>query len=338
MKSSVALEWFSADSAEFTGQLFFGEFLAKYTYYRIGGPARVIAVPKSAADISWLREGIAHTQIPYFVLGQGSNVLVSDAGFDGLIIRAHRLNLEIKSIETDIPAVLRVRTGASVAISSLLRRAAQEGWGGLQFLTGIPGSVGGAVTMNAGTHLGESAGSLRRVEAYTLVGGVGLGGEPGLDIGQGQNVTQKRDAIQGVDPLVFEGEDLQYQYRKNLYLPRGALIWAAEWEVHQQDAAQVKLLIDQTLSRRKATQPIDYPSCGSVFKNPSGHSAWQVIDRLGLRGHRIGNACFSEKHSNFIINLGSACALDVRSLIELAKARAKTELGITLEEEVIYLG
>jgi UDP-N-acetylmuramate dehydrogenase len=100
----------------------------------------------------------------------------------------------------------------------------------------------------------------------------------------------------------------------------------------------VKAILDETLARRKATQPIDYPSCGSVFKNPEGHRAWQIIDQLGLRGHRIGDAQFSEKHSNFIINHGGAKAADVRALIELARTRAQAEFGVTLEEEVIYVG
>lgn len=113
----------------------------------------------------------------------------------------------------------------------------------------------------------------------------------------------------------------------------------AEWDVVREEPAQVKTKIGETLARRKATQPIDYPSCGSVFKNPRSHatSAWQTIDRLGLRGHRIGGAQYSEKHSNFIINLGGATAADVRALIDLAKGRAFKELGILLEEEVLYL-
>jgi UDP-N-acetylmuramate dehydrogenase len=112
------------------------------------------------------------------------------------------------------------------------------------------------------------------------------------------------------------------------------------WEIEKTAPAEVKALIDQTLARRKDSQPVEFPSCGSVFKNPkaSDLSAWQVIDQLGLRGHRVGDAQFSEKHSNFIINLGRATALDVRTLIELAKKRAMEEMGIPLEEEVIYVG
>jgi UDP-N-acetylmuramate dehydrogenase len=184
-------------------------------------------------------------------------------------------------------------------------------------MTGIPGSIGGAIKMNAGTHLGETQNRLVRVEVFPL-----------LAEHQASSGTQ-----------VFEKDQFQFQYRKNLFLPPGSLIWSAEWSIDLKEPSQVKAVIDETLQRRKATQPIDYPSCGSVFKNPkaSGISAWQVIDRLGLRGHRIGNAQFAEKHSNFIINLGGARAADVKALIELAKSRAQSELGISLEEEVIYL-
>ena len=118
------------------------------------------------------------------------------------------------------------------------------------------------------------------------------------------------------------------------------MIWSTEWEITPAAPDQVKALIDETLARRKASQPVDYPSCGSVFKNPKAHGklAWQVIDALGLRGYQIGAAQFAQKHSNFIINLGSARASDVRALIELAKTRALKEMGIPLEEEVLYLG
>jgi UDP-N-acetylmuramate dehydrogenase len=316
MISASGMKWFQENQSRFSGQILFNEPLSKYTYYRIGGPAAVLAIPKDAQDILWLAEGIRETGIPFFVLGQGSNLLVSDLGYSGLVVRANRLNLQIDAIEDG--SAIRLRTGGSVAISTLLRRAAQEGWAGLEFLTGVPGSVGGAVRMNAGTHLGETCDRLLKVEAYPLLG----------------------EGVSSAEVQIYEGNSLQFQYRKNLFLPKGSLVWATEWWIERKEPATVKALIDETLTRRKATQPIDYPSCGSVFKNPkaSGVSAWQVIDRLGLRGHRIGNAQFAEKHSNFIINLGGAQASEVKALIDLAKARAQAEMGIVLEEEVIYLG
>ena len=140
-------------------------------------------------------------------------------------------------------------------------------------------------------------------------------------------------------PCVYRGE-LKFQYRQNLFLPPGYVIWNADWRLEKTDPEKVRSLIDTTLQRRKSTQPIEYPSCGSVFKNPksSGMNAWQVIDQLALRGKQEGQAQFSEKHPNFIVNLGGAKASDVLALIRLAQSRAAVELGIELEEEVIFVG
>ncbi len=277
-------ERFQSQSSHFSGLLYFDEPLSKHTYYRIGGPAEIFAVPRTLADLDWLSELIEKTGIRLFVMGQGSNLLVSDAGFKGLVVRVHRLNLEITPVASIRGlSVFPVRTGGSVALSTFLRRAAQEGWGGLEFLSGIPGSVGGAIAMNAGTYLGETQSRLEKVEIYSFIN---------------QNVKPKIS--------IFMGEQLQFQYRKNLFFPPAALVWSAEWRITAENPLKVKTTVDEILGRRKATQPIDYPSCGSVFKNPkdSGLLAWQVIDRLGLRGYRIGDAQFAEKHSNFILNLG----------------------------------
>jgi UDP-N-acetylmuramate dehydrogenase len=133
---------------------------------------------------------------------------------------------------------------------------------------------------------------------------------------------------------------MAFDYRRNLFLPREHVVTGVTWRIDREEPMEVRKRIDETLERRKSTQPVDFPSCGSVFKNPrsAGLRAWEVVDKLGLRGHRIGGAQFAPKHSNFIINLGSARAEDVRGLIELAKRRARAELGVELEEEVKYLG
>lgn len=318
---SAFQSWFRENASRFSGQLLFDEPLSKHTYYRMGGPAPLVAIPKSMEDLQWLAEGLKTTGAPLFVLGAGSNLLVADSGYSGVVVKTGRLNQEIFS--TDMPAAqttatLMLRTGGSVMISTLLRRAAQEGWGGLEFLTGIPGTVGGVVFMNGGTHLGEAKDRLRRVEVFPLLG---------ASAGESYQTT------------AYEGDALKFQYRKNLFLPQGCVVWSAHWEIRRDEPARVKSIIDEILARRKSTQPIDYPSCGSVFKNPreSGMSAWQVVDKLGLRGYRIGDAQFAEKHSNFILNLDKAKASDVRALIALAKERAQKELGVQLEEEVIYL-
>ena len=304
------LKWFREHASEFEGDLRFSESLAPFTYYKLGGPADVVAVPKSQAGLEWLARGIRETGMPCFILGAGSNLLVSDEGFRGLIVRTTRLNSQAEAVGPD-----RVRVGASVTVSGLLRRAAQSGWGGLEFLTGVPGTIGGVVAMNAGTHLGETKDRLRKVEVFRLQGEI-------------------------TGPASFQGQELKFAYRKNFFLPEGCLVCVTEWEFTPEAPATVKAKIDDLLTRRKNSQPVDLPSCGSVFKNPrtSGLHAWQVIEKLGLRGHRVGGAEISAKHCNFIVNHGGAKASDVMSLIQLAKRRALEELQITLEEEVKLVG
>ncbi len=168
--------------------------------------------------------------------------------------------------------------------------------------------------MNAGTHLGEAS---SRLQAVTL-----------KSLSQGRVITR-----------TLKREDLKFSYRKNLFLSADDLVFSCVWKITHAVPREVQSLISETLSRRKATQPIDKPSCGSVFKNPNPDlHAWQVIDKIGLRGHQVGDAQFSEKHCNFIVNKGQAKARDVKSLIDLAKAKAQSELGVLLEEEVKYLG
>ncbi|MBI2711658.1 MAG: UDP-N-acetylmuramate dehydrogenase [Bdellovibrio sp.] len=306
-------EWFQTHGTTFGGDLLFDEPLAKHTYFRIGGPAQVLAIPKTLEDLKILAQAIFETQSRFFIMGQGSNLLASDLGFDGVVIRGNKLNLKTELVGEG--ESLRLRTGASVPVSTLLRKCSAEGWTGLEFLTGVPGLLGGVVRMNAGTHLGEAVDQVRKVSVYSV------------------------SAWPWAELVHYEGEDLQFTYRRNFFLKPGDFVWEIEWAVSRGDPETVKNKIQEILTRRKSTQPLDYPSCGSVFKNPksSGLSAWQVVDKLGLRGQIIGGAQFSEKHSNFILNLGNAKAVDVRSLIWLAKTKARAELGIDLEEEVIYL-
>ena len=316
-------EWFKKNQEPFSGQIFWDEPLSKHTYFRIGGPAKVLVMPKGVEDLKLIAQAVSETGCKYFLMGQGSNLLVSDAGFEGLVVRTQKLNLNIEILDPSAQSLkdgapLRIRTGGSVAVSTLLRRCSSEGWDGLEFLTGIPGLVGGVIKMNAGTHLGEAVSAVRKVRVYSIAEWPFL-----------------------AETQVYEGSELRFDYRKNFFLKPGQLVWDVEWEVKGASPDSVKEKIQGVLVRRKSTQPLDYPSCGSVFKNPPkavGLSAWQVVDKLGLRGHQIGGAQFSEKHSNFILNLGSARASDVRGLIELAKGLALERLGVSLEEEVIYLG
>ena len=236
----------------------------------------------------------------------GSNLLVSDAGYRGLVLKTSQFNQTLFENETTI------QLGAGVPISKILRLAGQNNWSGFEILGGIPGSIGGACFMNAGTHLGETKSLLTALEGYLL--------KPQFK------------------KINFHQSDLHYSYRTHHFLPDHFVITSTWWKKVKGENVKSKIL--EVIERRKSTQPVDQPSCGSVFKNPyeSGLRSWQVIEKLGLRGYRVGGAQFSEKHANFIVNLGNAKSQDIYDLIHLAKKRAQEELGIILKEEVRYLG
>ncbi len=294
--------------ADFSGDRLMNEPMSKHTYFKIGGPATAIVLPKSDQDLEVLRRFIIAERIPYQFLGLGSNLLAPDSGISGLFIKTTKLN---PMIEREPKGV---RAGAGVTVASFLRRAGTEGWGGLECISGIPGTVGGVVVMNGGTHLGEAADRLIEVRTFSFA---------------------NHD-----DPWrVVAADGLRYSYRKNHFLNPDEMVHSTVWRVDRGDPATIREKLEELFRRRKETQPLDFPSCGSVFKNPrdSGLRAWEVIDRLGLRGHRIGAAQFAEKHPNWILNLGGAQAADVIALIELAKSRAQSELGVELIEEVRIL-
>ena len=294
---------------------------AKYAYYRIGGPAAVIATPRSFAALKQLHEVLLRTRVPFFILGWGSNLLFSDASYDGVVIRMKHLFTEVEVLpELNGKKGNFLKLGASIGAASLLKKASVEGFGGLACLTGIPGSVGGMVAMNAGTHLGEIGKRLVQTEFVNL-------NQP-IDTNSGELQVQTRMHAEG-----------DFSYRENHFLKSGDLITHTYLHFDKADPETIKTEIDDLYQRRKSTQPVNLPSCGSVFKNPRDHGmhAWQVVEKLGLRGHQIGNAQISEKHPNFIVNLGSAKAADVKALIDLVKARANAELRIELHEEVKFV-
>jgi UDP-N-acetylmuramate dehydrogenase len=302
---------FRALTGKLAGTIEFDVPLARVAYYRIGGPASVLATPRNLEDLALLHEAVIRTGCPVFILGWGSNLLFPDEGYPGLVLRMKHL---FTGVEETGPG--RIRVGGSLGASSLLRVAAEKGYGGLERLTGIPGSVGGMITMNAGTHLGEIGSIAVQTEA--------------VEFGRGPATLTPRIRV-------HKKED--FSYRKNHFLMPSELILHAELMFEPEDPVTVKAKIDELYQRRKATQPVDLPSCGSVFMNPkeAGLHAWQVVEKLGLKGHRIGDAQVSEKHGNFIVNLGHAQAADVRALIRLIRERAKEELGIELQEEVRIL-
>ncbi|OFZ79884.1 MAG: UDP-N-acetylenolpyruvoylglucosamine reductase [Bdellovibrionales bacterium RIFOXYD1_FULL_53_11] len=304
--------WFDArrpGPGDFSGSILFDSPLSDHTYYKIGGSARVIVSPQNSRDLLWLSRALLETGTDFFILGAGTNVLAPDEGFDGLIIKTGSLDKTI--VEASSAHGQCIRTGAAASLSKLVSAAAEKGWSGFECFAGIPGLVGGAVAMNAGTSSGEVRDLALGVECVDLFSG---------------------------KPISYCGPDLLFSYRKNGFLRSNEIISSVRWRLHRGDPATISSTVARYLSRRRVCHPVDQPSCGSVFKNPSGTlKAWQVIEKLGLRGQRVGGAQFSEKHCNFIINLGNALASDVRALVALARSRAHAELGITLEEEMLYM-
>jgi UDP-N-acetylmuramate dehydrogenase len=304
-------EAFRAIEGGFSGKIEYDAPLSRVAYYRIGGAAQVLVEPRTLDDLHSVHRVLRATRAPFFVLGWGSNLLFNDHPYPGVMIRMKHLNTAIEEVS---PGVLRV--GASLGANALLKVAGERGYGGLARFTGIPGSVGGMIAMNAGTHLGEMSGVLARVEWVNLL-------EDSCPMAVHSRETTPSD----------------FSYRKNHFLGEGDLLLHAEIRYVEEDPGKVKAEIDSLYQRRKSTQPVEYPSCGSVFMNPhaSGMRAWEVVDRLGFRGKRIGGAQVSEKHPNFIVNLGGATSVDVRTLIAEIRESAKRNLGIELHEEVRIL-
>lgn len=285
-----------------------GLVLASYTTWKIGGPADLFIEITSAAALPGVLAALKRHAMRWVVLGNGSNVLVADQGFRGAVLWLGG-ELAAVSIARDAsgPGRHRVQAGAGLSLTRLLRLAKDEQLSGLWVLGGIPGTVGGAVRMNAGTRWGEVKDTLSSV---TLATADGLLEVPAAELG------------------------LSYRHSR---LPFGAVVAFACFEVGDADPA-MRDRLDEVLAHRKATQPLQLPSCGSVFANPPGDSAGRLIDEVGLKGHRIGDCEISQVHANWIVNLGAGTARDVMALIALAQDRVAKRFGIMLRPEVVRIG
>ena len=279
----------------FDGEIRLDEPLSKHTSYRIGGPARAYILVNSPAALSAALAACKADECPWVVVGKGSNLLVSDAGFKGAVIV---LAGEFRNWKFDEENA-RVVVGAGTTLSRLVQEVFHRGYSGMEFAVGTPGSVGGAVRMNAGTK-DDWIGS-RVVSVTTFAPDQGL----------------KRYAPSFAPDEIIVEVELQ-------------LTPALSGNIHDR--------MRTLLERRKASQPLEYPSCGSVFKNPEGASAGALIDEVGLKGSMCGGAQISEKHANFIVNKNKACASDVLALIKRAQEKVKEHYGIELQPEVKFLG
>lgn len=288
-----------------------GEPMKKHTTFRIGGPAALFVVPSSMDMIPRLLQICQEADVPWFILGNGSNLLVSDEGFPGVVIQIDSNLQSIQPCEADSASescVLRAEAGA--LLSKLAACARDLSLEGLEFASGIPGTLGGAVTMNAGAYGGEMKQVLRRVRV--------------LD-----GSLQDR---------VLDAEELDLGYRTSRIQREGWIVLEAELELKKGDREQISARMEELREARVSKQPLEYPSAGSTFKRPEGYFAGKLIMDAGLAGFRVGDAQVSEKHCGFVINRGKAAAEDVACLIREVQDTVYRQFGVRLEPEVRFLG
>ena len=289
----------------FDGDVYPAEPMARHTMYRIGGPARFYVQTASVGALVRLVEVCERTGVPWVVVGRGSNLLVADEGFPGVVVTLGR---DFRTCRFDEGAG-RFCVGAGVPLSSVVQEAFRRSLAGLEFAVGTPGTVGGALRMNAGSR-DEWIGA-RVASVTTLSPGRGL--------------------------VRRAGDEIGWDYRASSFAPDEVIV-ECELSVEPADPFFIRGKMEASLARRKKTQPLTDPSCGSVFRNPLGESAGSLVERAGLKGMRIGGAQVSELHANFIVNTGDATARDVKDLIELVQAKVSETYGIELQPEVRFLG
>ena len=294
------------------GEVRYDEIMAKYTSMRIGGPADVFVLPANLRDLQIILKHRGNC--PVWTLGEGTNLLVGDRGIRGIVVSLKNC---FKSIKRPVfyktpdgkeRAVIQVDAG--VKLSYLAKYAARYGLKGIESLVGIPGSVGGAVVMNAGAEGTEIGQVLRSVKRIDLDGEV----------------------------ETFNKDEIKFTYRKTIFPSEEGIVISAELDLEKGEISEVHRKMDDHLSRRSSTQPLTMPNSGSIFKNPEGDSAGRLIESSGLKGCGMGRAGVSIKHANFIVNKGNASAKDVIKLIEHIQTVVEEKTGTKLEQEIIFIG
>ncbi|MEG0026825.1 MAG: UDP-N-acetylmuramate dehydrogenase [Raoultibacter sp.] len=289
----------------FDGSVRPDEPMANHTTYRIGGPAQFFIETESAAALSQVLDICKQENLPWVVIGQGSNLLVSDAGFAGVVIALGR---DFKQCSYDEERGCFVAGGA-LRLSSIVKDALKRSLTGFEFAAGTPGTLGGALRMNAGSR-GEWLGK-QVVSVTTLSPTEGL--------------------------KCYEHRDIVWEYRRSS-IPADQVIVACVLRATPGNDGRIRSKMEDLLKRRRSGQPLRYPSCGSVFKNPEGESAGALIEAVNLKGCVVGGAQISDLHANFIVNKDHASARDVKALIDLAQSKVKETYGIELTPEVRFLG
>lgn len=280
------------------------EKMEKHTTFRIGGPADYFVMPSDVTDVKAVIELCEQEKVPYYVVGNGSNLLVGDKGFRGVIIQiAGNMN----QLQAD-GEVITAQAGCSLA--QIAGKALDEELAGFEFAAGIPGTLGGAVRMNAGAYGGEIKDVLESAFVLTKEGKV----------------------------MELSVNEMEFGYRTSIIERTGWIILGGKIRLHKGKREEIKAVMDDLREKRVSKQPLEYPSAGSTFKRPKGYFAGKLIQDAGLRGFRVGGACVSEKHSGFVINIDHATAADVVSLMEQVDEKVRAQFGVGLEPEVRRIG
>ena len=279
--------------------------MAEHTTVRVGGPADVFVMPCDADSVAAALEACVDAGVPHFVLGCGSDLLVADEGYRGVIISLTE-GLDELRVEGET-----LVCGAGATLKDASELAAECGLSGLEFACGIPGSIGGACFMNAGAYDGCIADVLDSVEV--------------LDPSTGERSTL------GVD-------ELDLGYRHSRIADEGLVVLSASFALAPGDAAEIRAKMDDLTAQREAKQPLELASAGSTFKRPEGYFAGKLITDAGLKGYQVGGAAVSEKHAGFVVNLGDATAADVHAVIEHVQDEVERQFGVRLQPEVRFLG
>ena len=277
--------------------------LARYTSFKVGGPADYFVEAQTSPSLTACLKLMACGGVPVLLLGNGSNLLVSDQGVRGAVLR---LRGEFRRVRWHRAGA---DVGAAHAVSRLVREAVRRGLGGLEFAEGIPGSVGGSLVMNAGAYGSEMERVVTRVDAMTAAG----------------------------EPLAFGREELRFSYR-DARLPHGAIVTRVGMALTPETPEAVDARMRAIMARRRESQPSGHPNFGSVFRNPPGDHAGRLIEASGLKGLRVGGAEVSRRHANFIVNRGGARAQDVRRLIEQVCSEVEKRFSVRLQTEVRFAG
>ena len=278
--------------------------MSRHTTFRVGGPADFFVTPKAKEEVRDVICICKEAGMPYYIIGNGSNLLVSDAGYRGVIIQIYKEMNEVK-VEGDL-----VKAQAGALLSGIAAKALGAELTGFEFASGIPGTIGGACVMNAGAYGGEMKDVLESVTVLT---------------GEGKIIELDRN-------------ELELGYRTSVIAKEGYIVLGAVLKLERGDGEKIKTYMDELKEKRVTKQPLEYPSAGSTFKRPEGYFAGKLIEDAGLRGFQVGGAQVSEKHCGFVINRDHATAADIMELMRQVQIRVKENSGVDLEPEVKRLG